>query len=71
MIVLMMLMSFGLIVPLLLIGVVAYALARRPQVNQTGRAHTKQTPLEVLKARYAGGEISRDEYEQMRRDLEG
>ena len=67
----MMVMGFGLIVPLLLIGVVAYALGWRPPFNQTWPAQTSQTPLEILKARYAGGEISRDEYDQMRQDLEG
>ena len=66
-----MMMGFGLIVPLLLIGAVAYALGWRPQFNQTGLAQTKQTSVELLKARYARGEITREEYEQMRRDLEG
>jgi uncharacterized membrane protein len=66
-----MMMGFGLIVPLLLIGVVANALGWRPQFNQTNLAQTSQTPVEILKARYADGEISRTEYEQIRRDLEG
>ena len=66
-----MMMGFGLIVPLLLIGAVAYALGWRPQFNQSGPAQTGQTPLELLKARYARGEISRAEYDQMRHDLEG
>ena len=64
-------MIFGLIIPLLLIGAVAYALGWRPQFNQVGSVQTKQTPVELLKARYARGEISREEYDQMRRDLEG
>lgn len=64
-------MGFGLIIPLLLIGGIAYALGWRPQFNQSGPAQTEQTPLELLKERYARGEISRDEYEQTRRDLEG
>jgi len=64
-------MGFGLIVPLLLIGVVALALGWRPQINQAEPTQTNQTPVEILKARYAGGEISREEYEQTRRDLEG
>ena len=62
-------MGLGLLTPLLLIGVVAYALGWRPQFNQSGPAQTSQTPLEILKARFARGEISRDEYEQMQRDL--
>jgi putative membrane protein len=63
-------MGFGLIIPLLLIGGIAYALGWRPQLNQTGPAPTSQTPLELLKARYARGEISRAEYDQMRQDLD-
>ncbi len=58
-----MMMGFELI---LIVGVIAYALGWRPQFNQTS-----QTPLEILKARYVRGEITREEYEQARRDLEG
>ena len=58
------------LLPLLLIGAIAYALGWRPQFNQTGTAKSSQTPEEILKARYARGEISREEYDQMRRDLE-
>ena len=64
-------MGFGLILPLLVIGAIAYALGWRPQSNQTGPAQTSQTPLELLKERYARGEISRAEYDQMRKELEG
>ncbi len=60
-------MGFELI---LIVGVIAYALGWRPQFNQTRPAQTSQTPVEILKARYAGGEITREEYEQARRDLE-
>ena len=64
-------MGFGLIIPLLVIGGIAYALGWRPQSNQTVPTQTSQTPLELLKERYARGEISRAEYDQIRRDLEG
>ena len=63
-------MGFGLIVPLLLVGLVAYALGWRPQFNPNGPSQVDQTPLEILKARYARGEMSREEYEQTRLDLE-
>ena len=65
----MMMMGFGLIIPLLLIGGIAYALGWRPQFNQTGPAQTSQTPLEILKARYVRGEISREQYEAMKADI--
>jgi putative membrane protein len=64
-------MGFGLIIPLLLIGGIAYALGWRPQFNQSGPPPTSQTPVQLLTARYARGEISREQYDQMRRDLEG
>ena len=64
-------MGFGLILPLLLIGALAYALGWRPQTNQTTQLHTDRTPLEIMKERYARGEIDREEYDQIRRDLEG
>jgi putative membrane protein len=66
-----MMMGSGLILMLLLSGLVAYALGWRPQFNQNGPAQTSRTPVEILNARYARGEISREEYEQMRRDLDG
>lgn len=65
-----MMMGLDLIL-IVLVGAIAYALGWRPQFNQTRPAQTSQTPLEILKARYASGEIAREEYEQMRRDLEG
>ncbi len=63
-----MMMGFELI---LIVGALAYALGWRPQFNQSGPAQTSQTPAEILKARYASGEITREEYEQTRRDLAG
>ncbi len=61
-------MGFELI---LIAGAIAYALGWRPQFNQTKPAQTSRTPAEILKARYVSGEITREEYEQIRRDLEG
>jgi putative membrane protein len=63
-------MGFELII-ILVIGAIAYAAGWRPTFLQTGSAQTSQTPLEILKARYARGEITREEYEQVRRGLEG
>ena len=64
-------MGFDLILVLVIVGGIAYALGWRPQFNQTGPAESKQTPLELLKERYARGEITREQYDQMRLDLEG
>ncbi len=56
---------------ILVAGIIAYALGLRPQFNRIKPAQTSQTPVEILKARYASGEITREEYEQRCRDLEG
>lgn len=63
-------MGFGLVFTLLVIGLVAYLLGWRPEVGRLARPEGG-TALEILKERYARGEISREEYEQMRRDLTG
>jgi putative membrane protein len=42
-------------------------------VREVGRKEApsgKATPVEILKRRYAAGEIAREQYEQMKRDLE-
>ncbi len=63
-------MGFGLILTVAVIVAIAYGLGWRPQFNTTKPNQNDQTPLEQLKARYARGEITREVYEQMRRDLE-
>ncbi len=64
-------MGSGLIFPLLVLGAIAYALGWRPDFSQSKTAQSGQTPADILKARFARGEIGREQYEQMRRDLEG
>ena len=54
---------------LLIAGVIAYALGWRPQFNPRGPAETGQTPLEILEARYVRGEITRDQFEDMKADI--
>jgi putative membrane protein len=36
-----------------------------------GQRPSESTPLDVLKHRYASGQITREQFEQMRKDLEG
>ncbi len=63
-------MMFGFFfIPLVIIGAFAYALGWRPQISQ-GKP-PDQTPLDILKARYARGEISRDEFDLARKALGG
>ncbi len=57
-------MGSGLLGTILVIGSMAYLL-EGPQNLFTG----DKTPLEILKASYARGEISQQGYERMREDL--
>lgn len=68
------LMGIGLLLPLLLIGIViAYVMGWRPtQSNQgpTSASENHRSALDILNERYARGEISQEEYREMRRNLE-
>ncbi len=54
----------------LTIGIVAYVLGWRPQFLQAGSPPTGQTPLDMLKARYARGEITQEQFQEMRRAID-
>ncbi len=61
---------FGLI-PLIFVGVlIAYLLGGRPDGGLRPPRHEDRSPLEILKERYARGEISKGEYEKIRHDLQ-
>lgn len=62
-------MGLGLIIPLLLIGGLAYALGWRPPFNKANPNPPHQTPVDILNSRYARGEITRAENDRIRQDL--
>ncbi len=66
----MLMMVFWMIVPLLLIVAAADALGSRLHSDPAASAQPGAAPMDILKERYARGEISREEYEHLRRDLE-
>ena len=51
-----------------IIGVVVFVM--RNAGNNTEAREGDKTPLNILKQRYARGEIGKDEFEQKKRDLE-
>jgi putative membrane protein len=68
---------WGWILILIVIGILIYlALGRGgyrsrdwPEDRRSGERSIVETPLDVLKKRYAKGEISREEFEQMKKDI--
>lgn len=69
-----MLVFWGLVVGLVIWGIRSFTGTddnSRLPVNYAGpqAGGTRPTPLEILQGRYASGEISREEYESIRHDL--
>ncbi len=68
---------WGWIVILALVCFLAYALfgrgasgpSSRSEAPFRGERQDSEPPLEILKLRYAKGEISREEFEQMKKDI--
>lgn len=60
-----MLVFWGLIIIGLVLAI-RWVWNRGPDGTRTG---TRQTPLDILKRRYAQGEISKAEYDRMKHDL--
>ena len=66
-------MGFGLIWVILIVAVVAYLMGWRPQNLEFAgprEQRSEKAPLEILKERYARGDISKEEFERMRADLQ-
>lgn len=53
---------------LVLLGIVVYFLIKLPQ-SRSSDPPPHETPLDILKRRYAQGEITRQQFEEMKKDL--
>lgn len=65
-------MGFGFIGIVLVVVVIAVLVGWHPQGNQTSGSFSGgpgESPLEILKKRYARGEINKQEFDQIREDL--
>mgnify|MGYP001336655198 CR=1 FL=1 len=61
-------MFIGMLVFLVLIAALVYAVGRGMKSNSPGAPDER--PLDILKRRYAKGEITKDEYDRMKKDLD-
>ena len=58
------------IIFLIVIGFLIYFIVQAQKTK--GQSSTQnESPLDILKRRYAKGEIAKEEFERMKRDLEG
>ena len=62
--------GFGMILFWVILIIVIIVLVKVIMARPDGRAENKETPLEILKRRYASGEIGKDEYEEKKKDLQ-
>ena len=62
-------MGLGWILIVIVIAVIVWLFVRGPLTMGGGQSE-RRSALEVLKERYARGEIGREEFEQKKRDLE-
>jgi len=64
-------MGFGWFIWLIILVVFVWLIVQIASRNRSGgEGGTRtETPLEILKRRYARGEISKEEYERMKKDL--
>jgi len=63
-------MWFGWIFWILIIGAVIYLIVRLTNQNNTRNTPSGDSALDILKKRYAKGEISKEEFEEKRKHIE-
>ncbi len=62
--------AFGIVFWIVLIALVAFALMGLTGSRRGNGAGPSKNALDILKERYARGEIDKDEYERMKKDIE-
>lgn len=59
----------GIIMLLFVVGFIALTVWVVKMIVQGTSPKSSQSPLDIIKARYARGEISKEEYERLKKDL--
>lgn len=63
-------MGFGWIIGIVILLIILWLAFKTFQPNNEQRSSSHKTPLEILKERYAKGEIDKEEFEESKKDLE-
>ncbi|TKB23753.1 SHOCT domain-containing protein [Desulfopila sp. IMCC35006] len=53
-----------------IVGVIAYFVLDRIKHNQNAQDSSGESPTEILKKRYARGEITKEEFDRIKKELE-
>lgn len=59
------------LIGLIILGVVVYLVVNRTKSIGRPGGPESERPEDILKRRYANGEITREEYERLKKDIEG
>ena len=62
-------MWFGWIFWIVIIIAIIWVVTQITSKNQQANSNIKESPLDILKKRYAKGEITKEQYEEMKKDL--
>lgn len=60
-------MGFGWIIPLAVLALIVWAITSA--LRSSGNAGGNDNALKILKARYARGELSKEDFEEMRKEI--
>lgn len=58
------------VILIILVGLIVYFLLEQRRKNENNGKSTPETALDILKKRYARGEISKDEFDRMKDDID-
>jgi putative membrane protein len=62
-------MGFGWIIGLLVLAVIIWLVIKTVNQNSNARNSGSKSPLDILKKRYAKGEIDKKEFDERKKDL--
>ena len=63
-------MGFGWFIWIIIIAVVVWGILQFTNGNQPQNSSNSETPLDILKRRYANGEITKNEFEEMKSKIQ-
>jgi putative membrane protein len=63
-------MGFGWIIGIIILLIILWLAFKTFQPNKEHPSTGQKTPLDILKERYARGEIDKEDFEQRKKDLE-